>query len=724
MRNEAQDLQAEITRNNQAIVDGCQTREQVGKLEAELEARQHKLQQLEQQEESFRKHEEILKSHIKQLETERNELQATIETRQAQSDKMELDVQQLRDRLSEAETKSMSVQNEVNRRERLRMEQEQAFRMYRLNAVPHLAHSKEQMQQLTAQLQARDIEQHAQSQDLLDSNNKLVAIEQQCTQLLREVSGHRSTVAKLHKEKEAIETNHIAQLSELQQRLNKLQEAKDTSNEQLRRVELDAISKVEQTKEEYLTQIDELKTQLNLSEDARKEAQARVCQVEAANVQQLECHRQETNAKFEKLTIESTLVVARLKKEHLQELEEIRREFDIKFKNHVLEANRQLAEARAGTTNKVLVYNSQFSAEQIPKPASQQPQIGKTRKKVDRQTNSVLEVVPSTQRSVDTDRQASTADRLHPLNTGHEGSVYQNECFFDEEYQNRFGSQVQPREQDVRLSILDPESDVVPETQEFTFAQIESQKSAAGELQQKEIMSDLSTMPSDDLSEMLLDVGPSHGQEHETSRQVTSPDEALEDFGQPGNCPASDAHSTSSQGRPISRANTASRMMPLLAHSKPRQYRQADNIIHDPMREHSDRNSRDSSEELSNPVHTGHSVSRRPYASRSPMHDDVALKSYETGVKRKAHDGNVEQGGRSKKLCASTRSSNQGLSLTSKSYTPYSPTPDGALSNEDTQPSPHSTTGRRSSKRTSSSSGPQAGTLRLSSTRNTRSKGR
>ncbi|KAJ4322329.1 hypothetical protein N0V94_002438 [Neodidymelliopsis sp. IMI 364377] len=699
MRNEAQDLQAEITQNNQAILDGCHTREQAKRLEAELEACKHKLQQLEQQEGSSRKHEEILKSHITHLETERNELQATIDTRQAQSDKMELGVKQLRDQLSEAETRFRSVQNEAKRRERLRVEQEQAFRMYRLNAVPHLARSKEQLQQLTAQIQVRDIEQHSQSQDLLDSNNKLVAIEQQCTELLREVSEHKSTVAKFHKDKEAVEANHVAQISGLQQRLNMLEDAKDSSDEQMHRVELDAKRELEQTKAENLTQIDELKTQVNLSENARKEAQAKVCQIEAANMQQLECHRQETNTKFEKLTIESNLVVARLKKEHLQELEETRHEFDIKFKNHVLEANRQLAEARAGTTDKVLVYNSQSSAEQILKPASQQPQIAKIRKKVDRQTNSVHEVVPSTQLRVDTDRQASTIDRPHPLNTGREGSVYQNEGFFDEEYQSRFGSQPQLREQAARLSTVDPDSEVVPETQEFTFAQLESQKSAADELQQEEIMSDLSIMPSDDLSEMLLDVGPSHGQEHETSRHVPSPDEILEDLGQSGACPASDAQSTSSQGRPISRANTASRMMPLSTHSKPRQYRQADNVVHDPMRGQS-------------------------YASRNSMHENAALGRYETGAKRKAHDDSFEQGSRSKKVCASTRYSNQGPSLTSKSYTPYSPTPDGALSNEDAQPSPHSTTGRRSSKRTSSTNGPQAGTPRLSSTRNTRSKGR
>lgn len=110
------------------------------------------------------------------------------------------------------------------------------------------------------------------------------------------------------------------------------------------------------------------------------------------------------------------------------------------------------------------------------------------------------------------------------------------------------------------------------------------------------------------------------------------------------------------------------------------------------------------------------------YAHRTSASGDARADGIDPGRKRSAPSSLAEQGGPFKKLRTSAQSYTQRPTCIPKSHAPYTPASTAAMSRPDVDPSPSNATGRRSSNRQLSFAGSQAGTPRLSSTRNTRSK--
>jgi hypothetical protein len=121
-------------------------------------------------------------------------------------------------------------------------------------------------------------------------------------------------------------------------------------------------------------------------------------------------------------------------------------------------------------------------------------------------------------------------------------------------------------------------------------------------------------------------------------------------------------------------------------------------------------------------MHGKDAAPKRPYGHRTSVPGDARADGIDPGRKRSTPSSLAEQDGPFKKLRKSAQSYAQLPSSISKSYSSYTPAPTAATSRPDVDPSPSSATGRRSSNRQLSLAGSQAGTPRLSSTRNTRSK--
>lgn len=222
-------------------------------------------------------------------------------------------------------------------------------------------------------------------------------------------------------------------------------------------------------------------------------------------------------------------------------------------------------------------------------------------------------------------------------------------------------------------------------------------------------------MSSEDLSEMLMDIHPRSQQHRRTPKQVSSPEDELRTPRQSAQDKTPDAHLTNSRGRPKSRANTASRMIPLPQQDGQRQRMQADQGHGQVSHTRAERSFREDNNDSPDFMHPNNVVSKRTYGHRSGHDTD-------SGQKRKS-PGSVDDSGSFKKLRTSAQAFAQRPSSISKNYAPYTPPPTNAPAQNSSNPSPASVTGRRSSYRQSSGAGSRGDVPRLSSTRNTRSKG-
>ncbi|KAF2624602.1 hypothetical protein BU25DRAFT_461123 [Macroventuria anomochaeta] len=775
MRDQIQGLQTEILRHDQAIADGQLAYETNQWLRTELDTQKQDHQRLEEQASLLRQSEVALKTRVTQLENERDELQATVRGHETQPREAELKVMQLQDQLSRTENDLLLANDTAKQQERLRLEQEREFCNYRVDAVVHLTGRRKQIQEMTDQGQAKDRECNALQQDAANLKIKLESAQSHNDQLAIEVSQYKSTIETLRqetnkatekegaarallqsaeeiklqleaeneqlsatieqvrislRESKSSETRLIAQRFDLRRQLGELQDAKSASDEQLQQAQHDMAARLQRAEIDHTTELENLQSRLNLSENARKESQAKLRQTEAAHKHQIECHEQKFNARFEDLASQSQQEQEKLKAQHSQEMQICAQEVNTMIAEMELETEKRQKEA--GTlTSKTLVPNTQQSIEHGgPSTSSQQLRTGKIRK-ADGQINSVVEVVPSSNRRLNTDESESVTDRLSSTHNRREGPENQA-GYFEEEYQNRFGPQAPLHDQRTQLSLVDPNAEVVPETQEFEYAQgvaaqfemIESQVSVGDNLDQEETLTDLSTMPSEDLSEMLLDIRPTPGRDRVTLRHSSSPKDTIQTPGRPVHESTSDTSSTHSQGRPKSRANTASRMMPLPAQDMQRQSIQAHGSSQHLVHAQADRSLR-ADNDSPDFMHANNAASKRTYAQRASVQDvtrtsDTPPPPPPPPQKRKSASG-VEDGP-FKKLRTPAQSFAQRPASISKSYAPYTPARTGAVTYADVNPSPSSATGRRSSNRQSSMAGSQTGTPRLSSTRNTRSK--
>ncbi|XPS73231.1 hypothetical protein M3J09_005381 [Ascochyta lentis] len=766
LRDQTQVLLAEISRRDQSMTDSRLAPEAAELIKLELDTLTRNNHQLQEYVDALRQSEAVLESYSVLIEMERDELQAALQEQAWQS---KLDITRVHNELDQFKDYWLFASDTAGENERLLLEREREFCDYRLQAMAYLNGLKEQMHQLTTQLQAKECEHKALQENFRYSKAKLESVQCDHDQLVIEVSQHKSTAETLRQERDGLnkergttqaslcsakETNRILEedkekltatlreartslrasldaeatlkvrYSDLQQQLDELQDAKDASDEQLQKVRNDGTIELQRTKQGYATQIQDLRDRLQLSERDRKESHAKILRMEATRNQQLESHQQETKTKFDLLASESERIRKELETKHERDLKCQRQEANAKIE----ELQRQLDEMQAKTTSKILVPNSQSSfAHDANSSALQQDQLPKTRKKVNRQTNSVV-MVPSSNGRLDTDDRRPTVGRSDLPRSRCGGSEHQV-GFFEEEYRNRFGPQATLQEQEDSLPLMNPDCETVPETQEIEFAQgstaqfvvIESQISVGGNTNQGEGASELSTISSEDLSEMLLDIQSDSGRHRVSSGNMESRKNTARTPERPEQEPTSDAPSSTSQGRPKSRANTASRMVPLPVHDVQRQRVQARDAGQDLAYACLEQNSRADSGHSSNLMHVNNAALQRNHTQLASLYANTQSGNTDVGQKRKLA-GDTEQVAPSKRLRVSAQTSTQRPLSISKSYAPYTPAPTSTRSQLDVNPSPPSATGRRSSNRPLSIAGSQTSTPRLSSTRNTRSR--
>ncbi|KZM26128.1 hypothetical protein ST47_g2723 [Ascochyta rabiei] len=745
VRDQVQGLLAEILRRGQAIVECHPAPHATGLIKSELDTLKQTHQQTEAQVNLLTQSEAALKSHSVQLETQRNELQATLQEHQAQA---RLEIEQLQGECNRTKSDLLLANDTIKQAERLYLGREREFFEYRSQALAHCNSHEKQIQQMKTQLQAGNRANDTLQEDLTSSKAMLESVQSDYDQLSIDVSHYKSIADTLRQEGDHLEKEHETtqaslrsteerfrvleadrevltgtlrevrtslrksidagagsntKCSDLRQQLGDLQDAKNASDEQLQKAQRNHAMELQQIKQDCVTRIEDLRSRLAASEDDRKDSHAKVRLMEAAHKQQLECHKQETSARFEQLGSESE----RTRKELEVQQQKANAEID--------ELQRQVNEWKAKTAIKVLVPNSQPSlAHNATSNALQQPQSGKTRKKVDRQTNSVT-VVPSSSRRPDTDERRPIIDRYNLLHNRREGSQHQT-GFFEEEYDNRFGPQITFHEQENNLPLTDAGAQMVPETQEIELAQgstaqfavIESQVSVSGGKNREKTGSDLSTMPSEDLSEMLLDLRSDPGRRRDSSGYLPSPKNTICTPERSGQEITSDPPSSTSQDRPKSRANTASRMAPLPVHDAPRQRVHADDLAQNLAYVHPHRS-------LNN---VG---PKRDHAQLVSVYAGTQPSGADAGQKRKSAS-DIEQGAPSKRTRVFAQPIGHRPSPISKSDAPFTPAPTSTTSHPDVNPSPSNATGRHSSNRSSSNAGSQSSAPRLSSTRNTRSK--
>ncbi|KAJ4407979.1 hypothetical protein N0V91_003645 [Didymella pomorum] len=599
VRDQIQGLQAEILGNNQAIAEDNLAREVNQRLATDMDTEKQKNRQLEEQAASLQHSEATLKSRITSLEQEMGELRNSIEAQQAEPCESEKKIAELEVQLStmtEDLRKSSAV---VEGHERLYLEEELKFCKYRADALAHLANLKKYIWQITDDDKAKARECSALMQDVTKLRAQLDFEKTKTGQLTAEVSQYNGDMIIINQEKnDAIEeegrtretlqfaedTNRELQLENeklstviqevrkdlvasksaeqkltskctgLRNQVNALQDAKVAGDRQLRQEQHDSQTQLQQAETNKIASLADLRSSLKLSEDARKELQAKLRQKEAAHKEQIEHHQQTTNTKFEDLAAQSHQKQEKLKAKLRQEMEKCEQDAEARVADTrretkrlvneaetrkaemAAEAERRLKEAGISAT-RILVPNTQQS-EQNGTPSSQQSHSERTRKKVDRQTNSVTVVASSSRRPLGSAQGHSFLNSAAISDRRQEGS--ENEMgYFEQEYESRFGSQVLSQHQETQPSILDSGVETVPETQHFEYDQgvaaqlkiLESQVIASDNADQ-ENLTDLSTIPSEDLSEMLMDIHPRSQQHRHTPKHASS---SSREFGTPGN---------------------------------------------------------------------------------------------------------------------------------------------------------------------------------------------
>ncbi|KAF3042618.1 hypothetical protein E8E12_000579 [Didymella heteroderae] len=776
IRDEMQELQAEIVRNNQAIADDQLAREANQLLVTEVETEKQANQQLEEIVVSLRQSEATLKSRIKNLESERDELHTMDEEHQVQQRKSGERIAELQAQLGKVNEDLCKSNAIIRGHERQHLEERVTFCKYRTDTLTYLANLREHMRQITnekksntrecdalkqeaAKLKAQLESEQTKANQLLakisqqdcamrvieQENNDAVEKEGRTRNLLNSVKDSNRALetknrqicteieelrTELHTSKDA-EQQLTSQCSGLQRQVKILQDAKTVGDEQLRQVQHDSESRLQQAEAVYTASLDDLKSSLKLSEDTREELQAKTRQMETRLKEQIEHHEQKFNAKFEDLVTQSQQEQEKLKAKHQQEMKRCEQEAAAKISNQALErkneadawvakmvaeTERRLEEAGLSTSRTLVPATQQY--EQNGVSSSQQSRSGRTRKKVDRQTNSVTVVVSSSNGRSNTAEGPPIIDATAVSDRRREGFDNRIGCL-KEEHGSRSGSQVRPQEQEMQFSVLDPASETVPETQAFEHGQgvaaqfeiIESQIAASDNISHNDNLTDLSTMSSEDLFEMLMDIHPTSQQRRQTPKHVSSPNGELRTPEQSDHDRTPDAHFTNSQGRPKSRANTASRMMPLPNHDGQLQRTHADQSSGRVSQVRAERSFTEDDNDSPGFMHPNSAIAKRTYGHRSG-HDAG------TGQKRKTTDISDDSGS-FRKLRTLAQVSTSSIS---KSYVSYKPTSTNTPAEKNGNLSPSSVIGRRSRYQQSSAPGSQGATPRLSSTRNTRSK--
>ncbi|KAH6629157.1 hypothetical protein C7974DRAFT_182211 [Boeremia exigua] len=729
LQDQLKDLYARNLRHEQTIADDQQAQETIQSLRLELDTQTKDLQKLEEDIDTLRRSETKLTQSTKANE----------------------------DRLLCCQSDLHSVQEATKQQARGRLEKEQEFCKYRANAIAYFNDLNGHIDQMTLQVRAKGVECDELRRNAANLEVELELARTKNSQLDIEISEYKATVETLRQdnhsaiekegharallkskeeaelrceeknqllqveidgfctkilESKGIETTLLAERADLQRQLDKL---RNNMNAQLQQAQQDAAVRSQQMRTDHTTELSGLEARLNLSEHARKELQSKLRDTEAAHKLQLQYHMEKTDAKFKYLVSETEREKEKLIGKHSREMDECRRNATISDKT----VERYRSKPANATESSILVPNTQQPNE-LDRPASSSQ--GRNRKKVDRQTTTPIGVPSGTSR-LDCGDKTSDTDKARSAPSHHK-RILESANYFAEEYENTFGSQALPHSQATHIPVIGSEAEVIPETQSLErtneavtqFENVESQLCVDGDVEHEETDSELSNIPSEDLSEMLLDTRPTseRGRAKATcpapsKLMVRTPDRSV----QQDNWETS---STSSQGRPKSRANTASRMMPLPARGAQRQRIQNNENSQRVMMVLSERNPERNFDQDNNDsrdlMHVQNEMSKRTYAD----HLSVLNATLESDVGEFASSANEEVSSKKRRLTA------QHPQSTPINYGPFTPAPTGKTDRSAVYPASASAAGRRSSNATSATSGAQSGDRRLSTARNTRSK--
>ncbi|KAF1359245.1 hypothetical protein EJ07DRAFT_178857 [Lizonia empirigonia] len=475
MRDQVQMLQAEILRHHQAVEDGHLAQKTIESLREELGTQKQIHQKLEDRVNEFRQSELSLTSNIAQVKKERDELQAAIHERDNQPWQSDLQVMQLQDTLNEVEQSLLLAIDRTERIERLRLEQERNYCEYRSSAQAHLTSLQEQMSTMTNQLQAGVRERRALQDDVVDLKRSLESVQAEYDRLVTEVSQCESTIETLRQERDRLEEKYGVSKSSLHSVGEKMQALEDARNEltasfmkastSLRdsqcaemalakknaglQEELAQLQRADDTRTEQLQQL-QLDAAIKLQQEKQKHS------TEIEDLESRLCHSE--NARKE-----SAVRVRQMEAAHGQQLECLEQKTQAKFNYLGLESQQEREKLKAKYSQEL----QQFQ------------------------------------------QRANGPNLAH----GHCEDSNQQSGYFEEEYRNRFGTQAPLQEHKTSHSLVDLAAEIVPETQEFEntkgsamqFDMIESQVSLASDFNHQQTPSELSTISSEDLSEMLLD---------------------------------------------------------------------------------------------------------------------------------------------------------------------------------------------------------------------------
>ncbi|KAJ8116044.1 hypothetical protein OPT61_g2452 [Boeremia exigua] len=762
LRDEIQGVRKELLRHHEAIASGQQAQEANQSLERKLYSQTQITKQLEVQVDVLRRSETALNSQLAQLENEKATLQASVQELQKLPQESDLKMVKLHDQVSQKQNELLLAEEETQQRGRRILEQEREFSDYRTNAMARLCNLDERFRLMTEQAEARTSECNMLQQDGADLRAKLATAEIQSKRLSIEVTECKATNQKLQSENatalekegttrtllESInrekrrleeENGHLKQdieqhrtslgelksiestLNEkclyLQRELCDLQNLKIAVDEQLRKANDDTEARLQQVNTEFTARLSDLGSRLTISEQALKQTQAHLRHTEAAQKDQIDYHEQKANARFRDLASESEREQEKLITKHLQEMEVCRQNANTRI-NEMIQETQKCLEAANMASSKICVPNTQDSIGLSG--SAQQLQTGKTRRKVDRTTNSAMIKVPSGDRRLNPSDKQSMDHRPESTHCHREGSA----GYFEEEFQTRYGRQLPPHNQETQLSVIDPEAESIPETQDFEsahkavtqFETAESPLFTHGDLNREETSTDLSTIPSESLSEMLLDNQTITEQALAESRQLSSSRVLLQTPSRTARHSSGNDRSIDSQGRPRSRANTASRLMPLAPHASQRRRITAD-VDSQRVVQRAFQDSAEDDDEIPPRSELAEgTVASRKHARKLSSQD--AVQSSDSGE----FGDSVREKVSLKKQRTSTQSSIQQAQSMSATCAPYTPAPTGRTTRGIVHHDPSSTSGRRSSNRRAETGDSQSGTPRLSSTRNTRSK--
>ncbi|KAF2995381.1 hypothetical protein E8E13_003993 [Curvularia kusanoi] len=437
------------------------------------------------------------------------------------------------------------------------------------------------------------------TQDLLglaDQSNKQLEMERD--RLTAEAEKLRESL----RNSQYVETQLNIKGQTLLEQIHELQTANAASNESFQEDRDNMDARLQQMNVTHSAEIEELQSKLNLSEKAQEELKKELQQAEATSKQRAEQILQKTKEKWDDLVKysrqDAESRVEKLMQEHEKERERLideckedmqtcerdaeskmaacRQDADLRIENIRQETEKQLRAAEI-PPSKTLDPDSQQSESAIEMfSASQDLRTAKTRKKVDRHSNSAMNIKHSHRQVVSRDG-GSIIGTLDHHESGRDST---EDGFFEEEFESRFGTQASIQDQDAQSSLSGNENMLVPETQNFecaieriandvpdtqdfegTFGACEVVPETQNVEPQQDTGTELSSISSEELSDMgqslqrMSNSKRTHSKKSVSSNYATRTPETAE------SSTDSDAQTTLSQSRPKSQANTASRIM-------------------------------------------------------------------------------------------------------------------------------------------------------------------